>query len=112
MRTKCVPILVALACVVAALAYEGFPRIQSVDPETGKIGDTASAKGENLGKAYVGDLFLTDGTNDTKLDMVSQADGEIKFKIPQKAKPGRYHLMILTPNKASYIEQPVVYTVE
>jgi hypothetical protein len=112
MRTKCVPLLIALVCVVAALAYDGFPRIVSVEPDTGKIGDAASAKGENLGKANVGELYFTDGTNDTKVDVLSQEDAEIKFKVPQKAKPGRYHLMILTPNKASAIEQPVVFTVE
>jgi hypothetical protein len=43
--------------------------------------------------------------------MAEQSDSEIKFKVPQ-IKPGRYHLAILTANKASIIEQPVVLTVE
>jgi len=76
-----------------------------------KKGETITAKGENLGKSGVGELYLTDGQKDTKVDITSESDTEIKFTIPD-IKAGRYHLLILTANKASLIEQPVVVTVE
>jgi hypothetical protein len=104
--------VVALVCMGAALcAFQALPRCTSVDPDTGKTGDLISAKGENLDKKSIGDVFLTDGSKDTKVIIAEQSETEIKFKVPQ-IKPGRYHLAILTANKASIIEQPVVLTVE
>jgi hypothetical protein len=55
---------------------------------------------------------LTDGKNDTKVQIDEQSGTEIKFKVPASMKAGRYHLLVLTANKASMIEQPVVFTVE
>ncbi len=105
-------LVVALVCTGAALcAFQALPRCTSVDPDTGKTGDLISVKGENLDKKSTGDVFLTDGSKDTKVVIAEQTATEIKFKVPQ-IKPGRYHLAILTANKASIIEQPVVLTVE
>lgn len=102
----------ALACTAISLyALQALPRCTSVDPDTAKVGDVISAKGENLGKKSTGQLFLTDGSKDTKVVVDEQSDTEIKFKVPQ-IKPGRYRLAILTSNGASMIEQPVVLTVE
>jgi len=102
----------ALVCAGTALyALQALPRCTSVDPDTAKVGDTVSAKGENLDKKSSGQLFLTDGNKDTKVIITEQSDAEIKFKVPQ-VKPGRYHLSILTANGASIIEQPVVLTIE
>jgi IPT/TIG domain len=103
--------VVALVCMVVALYAQGLPRCATLEPDTGKTGDMISVKGENLDKKSTGDLFLTDGSKDTKVSIAEQSETEIKFKIPQ-IKPGRYHLAILTANKASIIEQPVVLTVE
>ena len=102
-----------LICMAAwsACAFDAFSKLASVEPDSGKVGDEAVAKGENLDKGKIGEIYLTDGTKDFKAAIVSQADGEIKFKIP-KAAAGRYRLMLLTANKASMIEQPVVYTIE
>jgi hypothetical protein len=109
----CIVSLVLLAALAASLvAWDAFPRIVTVDPDTGKTGDVVSAKGENLGKAAIADLYLTDGTHDTKVKIAEQSDTELKFAIPPAVKAGRYHLMILTANKASMVEQPVVLTVE
>lgn len=102
-----------LACVFAltSQAFEGFARMATVEPESGKVGDAVSAKGENLDKSNIAELYLTDGKNDFKAVITEQTGAEIKFKVP-KAQPGRYHLMILTAKKDSMVEQPVVFTVE
>jgi hypothetical protein len=97
--------------VVSLFAFDGFSKLVSVEPDSGKAGDAAVAKGENLAKSKIGELYLTDGTKDVKAVITEQSEGEIKFKIPT-APAGRYRLMLLTANKASMIEQPVVITVE
>jgi hypothetical protein len=97
---------------MALVAFEGFPRVTTVEPDSGKVGDIVSAKGENLDKASTGELYLTDGSKDTKVEIAEQTDKEIKFKVPADAKAGRYHLLVLTANKTSMIEQPVIFTVQ
>jgi hypothetical protein len=83
-----------------------------VEPDTGKVGDIISAKGENLDKASIGEVYLTDGSHDVKMQITEQTESEVKFKVPQNIRAGRYHLMVLTADKKSFIEQPVVFTVE
>lgn len=103
----------SLLCLVALVmpGFEGFSKLSSVEPESGKVGDTVTAKGENLDKSKVAEIYLTDGTKDFKGTITEQSDTEIKFKVP-KTEAGRYHLMLLTANKTTMIEQPVVFTVE
>ena len=64
MRTHIVIGLIGMA--VALAAFQALPRCTSVDPDTGKKGETITVKGENLGKTSVGELYLTDGQKDTK----------------------------------------------
>lgn len=88
-------------------------RINSVDPLTGRVGDTIGAAGEGIDSAKVDELYLTDGTNDIKVKIVSQTDTEIKFTIPATMKAGRYSLMIRTKGaEPKLLEQPVKLTVE
>jgi hypothetical protein len=110
-RMKTWFVVALLGMAVALYALQALPRCSSVEPDTGKTGDVISVKGENLDKKSIADLFLTEGSKDTKVAIVEQSETEIKFKVPQ-IKPGRYHLSVLTANKASIIEQPVVLTVE
>jgi len=109
---KTLLLIAAVLCLVAGLfAFQPLPRCSALEPETGKAGDAVSAKGENLDKASVSELYLTDGSKDTKVAITGQTGTEVKFTIPQ-VKPGRYHLALLTANKMSMIEQPVVLTIE
>lgn len=89
------------------------PRLKTVEPSTGKAGDVLTVGGENIEKKNVPELYLTDGSNDLKVEVIEQSASEIKFKIPSKAKPGRYSLMILTGGREPrLLEQPVKVTVE
>src|SRR5271170_7517962 len=101
--------LIALATLL--VAAPPVPRCTSVDPDSGKSGDVISAKGENLSKASVAQIFLTDGQKDTVAAITEQTYGEIKFKIPALA-PGRYHVLTLNADRSAIIEQPVVFTVQ
>ena len=109
MKRSISALLLTWLCTVALLAADTkTARVTSVEPDTGKVGDVATAKGENLDKDVVADLYLTDGKNDVKVVITERAADSIKFKIPQ-IKAGRYRLM--TASKTSMIEQPVIFEV-
>ena len=102
-----------LAASFAAYAQQPMPRMVSVEPQNGKVGDVLAITGENLQKAAVAKVYLTDGEKlDIEVTVVDQNDKEIKFKIPAKA-TGRMALMILTSGKdGKLIEQPVKVTID
>jgi hypothetical protein len=105
-------LVIAIALSPALFSFAGFPKVTTVEPDTGRVGDIISAKGENLDKSSIGDVYLTDGTHDVKMQITEQTETEIKFKVAPNTKAGRYHLMMLTADKKSFVEQPVVFTVE
>ena len=111
-------LLAAIALLLFAahlpLAGQGaVPKMSTVTPDSGKVGDLITVEGENLSKANVAELYLTDGKNDFKVEVVEQGDKAIKFKVPEKVKQGRLSLMVLTTGKEpKLIEQPVKMTVE
>lgn len=109
-----IPLLLVALAAPPLLAQETIPRCNSVEPLSGKVGTEIVVTGENLGKALVAKLYLTDGTNDIEVVMAEQTDTTIKSKIPAAAKVGiRYKLMILTKGKdAKLIEQPVRFEIE
>jgi hypothetical protein len=109
MKRSISALLIACFCCSVLLAADTkSPRVTAVEPDTGKVGDVATAKGENLSKDVVADLYLTDGKNDVKVEITERAADSIKFKVP-KINPGRYRLM--TASKTAMIEQPVVFEV-
>jgi hypothetical protein len=105
-----------LAASFAAYAQAGNARMTSADPDSGKKGDVITVTGENLGKAFIAKLYLTDGgdgKNDVEVQIIEQTDTTIKFKIPAKAISGRMALMILTTAKPQQlIEQPVKVNID
>lgn len=109
MKRYIATLLTACVCATLLLAADTkSARVTSVEPDSAKVGDVATAKGENLDKDIVADLYLTDGKNDVKAQITERGADSIKFKIPQ-VKPGRYRLM--TASKTSMVEQPVVLEV-
>ncbi|MBI3208675.1 MAG: IPT/TIG domain-containing protein [Candidatus Solibacter usitatus] len=106
-------VLAALILAPRVLSAQGMARMTTVEPDKGKAGDEITVNGENLDSKGVGDIYLTDGKNDIKVQVVSQAATIIKFKIPASAKPMRYALMLVTKGPdPKMIEQPVKLTVE
>jgi|SRR5258705_8428901 hypothetical protein len=96
----------------SAWAQEAMPRMSTIEPGSGKKGDVVAVTGENLEKANVVKVYLTDGKNDLECVVTGQTATEIKIKIPDKA-TGRMALMILTGGKEPrLIEQPVKITIE
>ena len=109
-------LLIALVGLLALPPIAGqapMPRMTSVEPTNGKVGDVLTVAGENLDKQNVAEIYLTDGKDDLRVTVTEQAATSVKIKIPDKAKQGRFSLMILTGGKEpKLIEQPVKVTVE
>jgi len=117
MRVILAAILVVLGLVFAASqpawAQANFPKMESVTPQTAKVGDVVTVQGENLGKNIVEAVYLTDGQNDIKMEIVEQTPTTIKFRITEKVKPGKYNLMVLTGgDEPRFIEEPIKVTIE
>jgi hypothetical protein len=103
--------LFAATCLVG-FAQEAMPRMTSVEPYSGKVGDVVAITGENLGKDNVAKVFLIDDKNDLPCEVTEQSATSIKLKIPAKA-TGRMAFMIRTGGKEPRdIVQPVKVTVE
>jgi hypothetical protein len=113
---RCLIALLPISSLLVLLAgalwgFQGYPKCTAVDPDTAKTGDTVNVTCENVSKSTVADVYLTDGKADTKVAVMDRTADKITFQVPQ-IKPGRYHIALLTANKASMIEQPVALTVE
>lgn len=88
---------------------QNSPSVKAVDPTSGKVNDSISVEGENLGKGIVSAIYLSDDKSDYKAVIVQQASDKIVLKIPQ-VKPGDYNVSVQA-GAAIYI-QPVRLTVE
>ena len=107
------PILCVVALLFIAAPLRAQSRLTGVDPMNGKMGDVVIAAGENIDKAKVVELYLTDGTKDFKVQIVEQSGEQIKFKVPANIKAGRYALMIKTGGaEPKLLEQPVKFTID
>jgi hypothetical protein len=103
--------LAAAACLLVH-AQEAMPRMTSVDPFSGKVGDLVTVSGENLDKPNVEKVYLVDDKTDLVCEITEQTATSIKVKIPAKA-TGRMAFMIRTGGKEpKEIVQPVKVTIE
>jgi hypothetical protein len=103
-------LLLAVALFAAPLLLaQATPRVTSADPTSGKVDDTVTLMGENLGKATVTGVFLSDDKDDFKATITDQGDGKIVMKVP-KVKAGNYNVSVGTSGNI-YI-MPVRFTVQ
>lgn len=113
MKRSLILMAAILAVPLLLWAAEGVPMMTAVTPDVAKPGATATVTGEYLDKAHVAQVFLTDGTNDFKVDIVKQSEKELVIKVPVNMKPGRFTLMVLTAgNDPKLIEEPVRLVVD
>lgn len=112
MRLVCFLVATFMAAWAAGAWQQPSPKFTAVEPETGKAGAEYVVKGENLTKDQVGEVYLTDGKNDSKCQILDQQAQSIKIKAAGDLKPGRYSLMILTGDKSRFMEQPVKVNIE
>jgi len=101
-------LIFGLALPLLLLAASGVPMMRSMDKDEAMRGDLVAVSGENLGKANIAELYLTNGKDDFKVDITEQTAAMLKFKVGKDIRFGRYSLMILTSSEQPmFIEQPV-----
>ena len=103
-------VLLAGVILFASLAVaQNSPQVTGVDPASGKVNDTLTVSGSNLGKGSVSSVYLSDDKNDYKATIVEQSDDKITVKVPQ-VKPGDYNVSIQVGDKLFI--KPVKFKVE
>jgi hypothetical protein len=113
MRLWMVVSLLIITMGLAASLPAQVPQMQSVAPDTGKVGTVLRAHGVSLGRDKVESLYLTDHTLDMMVKVLNQSDDVIEFRIPPSVKPGKLQLVIKTAGKQVYLlEQPFYVTVQ
>jgi len=93
--------LVVLAGIVlfASLAVaQNSPTVTAVDPTLGKVNDTITVTGSNVGKDAVSAVYLSDDKNDYKSTILEQSSEKITMKVPQ-VKAGSYNISIQVGDK-------------
>src|SRR5579872_7602538 len=64
--------LLFLLCLSPRAVGQSSPKITGVAPATGKVNDSVTLTGENLGKDSVSAVFLSDDKDDFKATLVEQ----------------------------------------
>jgi hypothetical protein len=102
-----------VAMLVLSLAprvpAQNSPKVNMVDPLTGKVNDNVTLTGQNLGKDTVSAVFLSDDKDDFKATLVEQDSAKIVLKVPQ-VKSGPYNISIQEGDKILIL--PLRFTVQ
>jgi len=101
--------LTTLLATIIFAQGQPTPKITKVDPSSGKVSDSITVSGADLGKDAVAGVFLSDDKSDYKATIVSQAADKIVMKVPQ-VKPGGYNLSIQVGGTT--LIEPVRFTVQ
>jgi hypothetical protein len=99
-------LLLSLATFVPA---QSSPKVTTLDPAAGKVNDSVTLTGENLGKDSVSAVFLSDDKDDYKATVVEQGGQKIVLKVPQ-VKAGGYNISIQEGDKIFIL--PLRFTVQ
>ncbi len=83
--------------------------VTAVDPSSGKVNDSVTLTGANLGKGTVAAVYLSDDKDDFKATIVEQSDEKIVMKVPQ-VKSGSYNVSVQVGDKI--LIKPIRFTVE
>lgn len=101
--------MLLLLCLAPRVGGQNAPKVTTVAPAAGKVNDSVTLTGENLGKDSVSAVFLSDDKDDYKATVVEQANGKIVLKVPE-VKSGGYNISIQEGDKILIL--PVRFTVQ
>jgi hypothetical protein len=108
-RYRSILLLVSAALLSPLILAQDAGKVTGVDPASGKVNDSVTVSGTDLGKGSVSAVFLSDDKDDFKATIVEQAADKIVVKIPQ-VKAGSYHISVQVGDKI--LIKPVRFTVE
>ena len=87
--------------------------LNTVRPDSGKVGAVLRIHGTELSKAKIDSVYLSDQTLDMMVKVLNQSDDFIEFRIPPSVKPGKFQLVIKTAGKEPrLLELPLYVKVE
>ena len=87
--------------------------LNTVRPDSGKVGAVLRIHGTELSKAKIDSVYLSDQTLDMMVKVLNQSDDFIEFRIPPSVKPGKFQLVLKTVGKEPrLLEQPFYIKVE
>ena len=101
--------VILLLSLAPRVGGQNAPKITAVAPAAGKVNDSVTLTGENLGKDSVSAVFLSNDKDDFKATLVEQASGKIVLKVPE-VKSGGYNISIQEGDKILIL--PVRFTVQ
>ncbi len=101
--------LLAAVLLAPLILAQSSPTLTAVEPSAGKVNDTVTLTGQNLGKESVSSVFLSDAKSDYKAAIVEQKADEIVMKVPQ-VKAGEYNVSLQEGDKIFI--KPVRFTVQ
>ena len=114
-------LIMSMLLLLSALAFAAVdpktepmptPLMRTVEPYSAKVGAEVLVSGDNLGKNLIAEVFLTANNKNFKVEVISQTDKEVKFKVPT-VKPGPYKILVLLKSAdPTFIEEPVRLVVE
>jgi IPT/TIG domain len=90
--------IAAMVLLSPLLFAQSTPQITGVEPPSGKVNDTVTISGQNLGKDAVSAVYLSDDKNDYRATVVDQGAEKIVVKVPQ-VKSGNYNVSIQVGDK-------------
>jgi hypothetical protein len=100
----------AAAVLLSPLLFsQSAPQINGVAPPSGKVNDTVTISGQNLGKDAVSAVYLSDDKDDYRATVVEQGAEKIIVKVP-KVKSGNYNISIQVGDKLFI--KPIRFKVE
>ncbi len=102
-------LLAAVVFLSPLIFAQSTPQVTGVEPPSGKVNDSVTVSGVNLGKTNVSAVFLSDDKNDYKATVVEQSEQKIVMKVPQ-VKSGNYNVSIQVGDKLFI--KPVRFKVE
>ena len=98
-----------LLCLAPRAVGQNSPKITAVAPAAGKVNDSVTLTGENLGKDSVSAVFLSNDKDDFKATVVEQGSAKIVLKVPE-VKSGGYNISIQEGDKILIL--PLKFTVQ
>lgn len=101
--------MTAVALLSPLLFAQSAPQITGIDPAAGKVNDTVTISGQNLGKDAVSAVYLSDDKDDFRATVVEQGAEKIVVKVP-KVKSGNYNVSLQVGDKLFI--KPVRFKVE
>jgi hypothetical protein len=91
-------LLAAMVFFASIVVAQNSPTVTAVDPASGKVNDTVTVSGSDMGKAAVSAVYFSDDKNDYKATIVEQSDDKITLKVPQ-VKAGDYNISVQVGDK-------------